>query len=157
MLLNSLILVLHSRGQCGCHRGSNSIKLLLLLLLSLPTTSPYARILPLEVFDPCPWADWGARQGEIYISVHPTGRSDGKQVQLWSSFSACYPWIAAPCNPKTQNAPPGFGNLWGFPLSWCLDLATFIHFSVLRIYEQQPNNFTQSDWIKGKKFQSWLK
>lgn len=38
----------------------------------------FARILPLEVFDPCLWTAWGARPRQICIWVHPPGRSDGK-------------------------------------------------------------------------------
>lgn len=64
-----------SFGRNGAHLGRRRVRLQP-TTVSLPASPPYVRISPLEVFDPCPWTDWG----EIYTRVETSGRQDAKQV-----------------------------------------------------------------------------
>lgn len=70
---------------------------------SLPANiiTTFARILLLEVFDPCLWTDWGARPREICIWVPPPDRSDGKLVQV-IYFFYLLPLIGRSCSPDPQ-------------------------------------------------------
>lgn len=65
--------------------------------VSLPTSAPYVRLSPREVFDTCPWTDWG----EIYNLVETSGCKDAKRVQ----FSSILVSTVRSNGPKHSDSP----------------------------------------------------